>query len=246
MNQEPLLIRQFHSILLVQDPGGRLTSYHSRYASCFIMTLKGKIRFTFGEKAFVSDAAHGLFIPKGARYINHCLEDAESILINFDTLSPLPEPRALDLPEEKTLRRFYQDILQLSQLPGEQARCYLLGELYRLAGSLLPAQEARSHKEALAETAYGILQREYGDPDLQIEQVARRCLVSPVYLRRIFRQAYHKLPYQMLTQIRMEKARIMVLEKRPIKEIAFAVGYGDLYQFSRAYKRFFGHPPTRE
>ena len=30
-----------------------------------------------------------------------------------------------------------------------------------------------------------------------------------------------------------------------VKEIAAAVGYSDIYQFSRAYKRHFGFPPSK-
>ena len=80
--------------------------------------------------------------------------------------------------------------------------------------------------------------------DLQIEEVAAFCNVSSAYLRKIVKEVYQKTPFHLLTDLRMKKACELLLEKRPIKEIASSVGYSDIYQFSRAYKRYFGYPPS--
>ena len=50
--------------------------------------------------------------------------------------------------------------------------------------------------------------------------------------------------FKSLTKIRMEKAKFMIEEKRPLTEIALSVGYSDIYQFSRAYKKFYGYSPS--
>ncbi|MBQ3075584.1 MAG: helix-turn-helix transcriptional regulator, partial [Clostridia bacterium] len=88
------------------------------------------------------------------------------------------------------------------------------------------------------------MQSECGRVDLQIDEVAAFCNVSAVYLRKIVKEVYQKTPFHLLTDLRMKKAYEMLLEKRPVKEIALSVGYSDVYQFSRAYKRHFGHAPT--
>ena len=55
----------------------------------------------------------------------------------------------------------------------------------------------------------------------------------------------HSPPDVVLTDLRMDEARAMLEEKRPIKEVIGRVGYSDVYQFSRAYKRHFGFPPSK-
>ena len=42
----------------------------------------------------------------------------------------------------------------------------------------------------------------------------------------------------------MKKAYEMILERMPVKKIALSVGYTDVYQFSRAFKRYFGYAPS--
>ena len=88
------------------------------------------------------------------------------------------------------------------------------------------------------------MQSEFKRTDLQIDEVAAFCGMSAVYLRKIIKEVYHKTPFHLLCEVRMKKACEMLLEKRPVKEIALSVGYSDVYQFSRAYKRYFGFPPT--
>ena len=61
-----------------------------------------------------------------------------------------------------------------------------------------------------------------------------------------FTCSIQKTPFRLLMDLRMKKAYEMLLEKRPIKEIASSVGYSDIYQFSRAYKRYFGYAPTEK
>ena len=88
------------------------------------------------------------------------------------------------------------------------------------------------------------MQSECGRADLQIDEVAAFCNVSAVYLRKVIKELHGKTPFQLLTELRMKKACEMLQEQRPIKEIALSVGYSDIYQFSRAFKRRFGHSPT--
>ena len=71
------------------------------------------------------------------------------------------------------------------------------------------------------------------------------CAVSEVYLRKLFEKELQASPYGKITEMRMDKAKMLIEEKRPLKEIADSVGYSDVFQFSRAYKRYFGHAPTK-
>ena len=44
----------------------------------------------------------------------------------------------------------------------------------------------------------------------------------------------------------MEARRLIAQEGRGITEVAYQVGYESPSQFSREYKRYFGHAPKRE
>jgi len=244
MTGEIIRIEKFRNISYVNDQKGRVLSFRSRYASCFIITLKGQLQFTFDDKTIITDCNQGVFIPEGTAYTNECLESAESISVNFNISNPSALPCALNGMNKKLAMSFYQEISQKSYHNDESTRYDLLSKLYRLAFFLFKTDSPKSGKALLAEKALFYMQSECGRADLQIDEVAAFCNVSAVYLRKIVKEVYQKTPFHLLTDLRMKKACELLLEKRPIKEIASSVGYSDIYQFSRAYKRYFGYPPS--
>lgn len=244
MNENYIQIEKFKNISYVKDQKGRVLSFSSRYASCFIITLKGRLRFAFGNETVITDPHHGVFIPQGTAYTNECLESAESISVNFFISDSAARPCTLGSINEKLAMSFYEEFTQKAYEKTESAHYYLLSRLYQLAFLLFKAEKPRNEKERLGEKAFSHMQSECGRADLQIDEVAAFCNVSAVYLRKVMKELYEKTPFQLLTEMRMKKAYEMLQEQRPVKEIALSVGYSDIYQFSRAFKRCFGHAPT--
>lgn len=76
---------------------------------------------------------------------------------------------------------------------------------------------------------------------INLASLAERALMSESAFRQHFRTIAGISPMQFLKQIRLQQARMLILqEKRPIAEAANLVGYESASQFSREYKRFFG------
>ena len=62
---------------------------------------------------------------------------------------------------------------------------------------------------------------------------------------KVFRDAYGVSPKQYLTQLRMERARELILSNRyTVSQIAQMTGYGEIYHFSKAFKQENGVTPT--
>lgn len=236
-------IQNFENIIYINDKKGNTVTFESRHASCFIITLTGKIRFTFEDAVIESDESGGIFIPEGIAYKNECLEQAQSIVINF-SLFGSSAPCKLKPIDPKAAMKIYENISKYSYDKSRYAQYYILSQIYLLASELFDDKQLKGGKQLIAEKAYSFIRKEYENPHLQISDIADYCNISEVYLRKIFSSVYGKSPYAFLTEVRMESAYRLVLEKIPVKEIAYLVGYADIYQFSRAYKRYFGHAPT--
>ncbi|WP_020612586.1 response regulator [Sediminispirochaeta bajacaliforniensis] len=105
-----------------------------------------------------------------------------------------------------------------------------------------PCRE-RQLPSVLARAVYYI-QGNYEKP-LQLSDVASFCSVSPSYLSRLFSEHLEASFIDYLTSVRMRVAEELLLENRlPIKEIAYAVGYQDPNYFSRIFRKQKGIPPT--
>ena len=248
MPEEIPIITGYHGVYFAVDPLGRRLEFERRYSACFIVTLRGKIRFRYEGGCVTADPAHPVFLPQGLRYVNECLESAESYVFNFYTLRD-GSPAELSA----VTAAFAEERYQL--LKNADGLSLILRELYTLSCALFsPRQSApersdsgasdRSDSYRLLEDALGYMRRKAGDSSLTVREVAVYCHVSEGYLRKLFREKYGASPFRAITDLRMKKARLLAEEKRPVKEIALAVGYSDVFQFSRAYKKYYGHPPS--
>ena len=112
---------------------------------------------------------------------------------------------------------------------------HLMGELYREAPP--------SREDALLAPALELIEQRFGDPALSLTTLAACCHISPAYLGRLFRAHLVKTPFAYLTGVRMTHARALLAEHYPVSEVARAVGYSDIYQFSRAFKAALGLSP---
>lgn len=81
--------------------------------------------------------------------------------------------------------------------------------------------------------------------NLNIAQLARLAGMSPSVFHLHFKSVASTTPVQYLKSIRLHKARsLMIDEGLGVASAAARVGYESPSQFSREFKRYFGHPPT--
>jgi AraC family transcriptional regulator len=81
--------------------------------------------------------------------------------------------------------------------------------------------------------------------DLKVSELARIAAMSDFHFSRLFKQVFGYAPYQFQLKLRMDKAKIL-LEGRGtmVQDVGLAVGYSDIYTFSKAFKRYFGLYPS--
>lgn len=104
-------------------------------------------------------------------------------------------------------------------------------------------QSTGEKKQGLEQT------REYIDnhfsEDLTIEQLASIADLSPKYYMDIFKKTYGQSAMEYLAQVRMNKAKQLMLGTgRILREVAHTVGYKDEFYFSRKFKKEFGISPS--
>lgn len=242
---EHFTVTQFDSAMIVHDRAGSKKSFSNRRTACFIIPQTGRICFTHESGTVTAHAAQPVFLPKGLNYINECIEDAESYVFNFQTLENDLTPTALTPIPSVAADEFY-DLTQSEPLtPTLLTTLRIMEAIYSLSHRLLARFGPQKALHPAVEHALRYLQQNCHRSDLTLKQVARNACISEVYLRKLFVKELKCPPFQKLTELRMQKARLLIEEKHPLKEVAEQVGYSDVFQFSRAYKRHFGYPPSR-
>ncbi|WP_422658116.1 AraC family transcriptional regulator [Paenibacillus sp. EC2-1] len=114
--------------------------------------------------------------------------------------------------------------------------------LYEMLSSI-SLQSPSEKKQGLDQTREYI-DNHYSD-DLTIEQLASIADLSPKYYMDIFKKTYGQSAMEYLAQVRMNKAKQLMLgSQRIVREVAHTVGYKDEFYFSRKFKKEFGLSPS--
>lgn len=78
-----------------------------------------------------------------------------------------------------------------------------------------------------------------------VEDVATEMGISSIYLSRLFKRFAGSGAYRFLLRLRMNHAAELLLERGlKVRAVAERLHYADAFQFSRAFKRVYGVPPS--
>jgi AraC-like DNA-binding protein len=81
--------------------------------------------------------------------------------------------------------------------------------------------------------------------EITMDLLASLCNLSVRQLNRCFHAVYDKAPYEYLTEIRLQVARELLQNTtNTIGEIAERTGYNSIFNFSHAFKQFYGLSPS--
>ena len=88
------------------------------------------------------------------------------------------------------------------------------------------------------------IRRDFADEDLSLAKVARSIATSRRQLQRVFGERHTSFRRE-LQCVRMARAAELLREDAmPVGAVARAVGYRQPAQFSKAFRRHFGRPPS--
>ena len=123
---------------------------------------------------------------------------------------------------------------------------YICSKIYELI-SLLEAQkshiESRTHR--YVRMAENYIETYYQNQDLSVNFLADKFNLDRAYFSKIFRKHTGKSPQRYIVDFRLDRAaELLVHQKLSPGETAVLVGYKEITNFSRMFKRRFGVPPS--
>lgn len=110
-----------------------------------------------------------------------------------------------------------------------------IDRVYR-EGPFRPAQYMQVRQSRLFMDSY------YADK-IELNELAAAAFMSRFHYVRIFQQIYGLTPRVYLRDLRIAKAKALLIEGLPITQVCFDVGYESLPTFSAAFKKCTGYTP---
>ncbi|OOF36827.1 AraC family transcriptional regulator [Rodentibacter heidelbergensis] len=232
-----------------------------------VVALQGRKEITLGDKPICYETGQVLFIGanlSGFAYIPECSSDKPflglALEFDFNQLAHLACELALNNQEinKETANPIFsvfnanKKLLEdLSRLVDTLQETGLTQPLASLIKHEIALRLFHAHPELVkllkdGTTTHKILEvmawiKQNPQEKNTLASLAERALMSASSFRQHFRMIAGISPMQFQKQIRLQQARMLILqEKYAIAEAANLVGYESISQFSREYKRFFG------
>ena len=82
----------------------------------------------------------------------------------------------------------------------------------------------------------------YHEP-IDLALISQQAFLSRFHFHRIFRKIYRHTPHQYLTQKRLDKAKDLLAENKPVTEVCNEVGFESIGSFSVLFKKEIGFAP---
>lgn len=80
--------------------------------------------------------------------------------------------------------------------------------------------------------------------DIDLDEISRQAFLSRFHFHRLFRKVYRRTPHQYLTQKRIDKAKDLLAENKPVTDVCNEVGFESIGSFSTLFKKEIGFAPT--
>ncbi len=149
------------------------------------------------------------------------------------------------------MRRVIDDMVNCRQ-EGELKRIHTEARILELLMYQLEQLGGREQEQELIkgddifklEQARDVLKTRFTAPPTQ-KELSREVGLNEFKLRRGFKEYFGITVYDYITRLRMEKAKQLLLEElKSISEVSAIVGFSHQNNFSIAFKKYFGLPPS--
>jgi AraC-like DNA-binding protein len=82
----------------------------------------------------------------------------------------------------------------------------------------------------------------YQEP-IRLKNVSEKAFFSRFHFHRLFTRIYGRTPLQYITQKRLDKAKSLLTENKPVTEVCSEVGFESIGSFSVLFKKEIGFAP---
>ena len=235
--------------------------YHNKLSAHFKITMphflykiSGSSRYDLRDRSFSTHAGDILLIPRGAEFSTLLIEEGDYAIIYFETPEELP-PDVVEFPAFPggSASDLYGLFLSAASLwPAKNTAAWylcqarLLEIIGRLAENVQREKLSLSEKRILdAPVAY--MEQHMFESAFSLSEMYALSGVSEPYFRRIFTALYAMPPKRYVLTSRISRAKYLLITDPALRvqDAAEAVGYTDVFHFSKTFKAETGMSPEK-
>ncbi|THF75108.1 AraC family transcriptional regulator [Cohnella fermenti] len=227
----------------------------------WLQTIRGEGVFRIGDRAYALPANSGILVQPGVphtyetrgdhwdtAYLTFGGPNAPELLQSLNLLEPVPMHWENDSPMSHLLEGMLDRLEEDADLFGLTASA----EAYRFLITLRhygspdsPSARVRSSEKLRPLLEW--MERSYANADVGLAEMSDVLNMPVSSLNVLFRGTFGVSPYVYLIQLRLRKAKELLINQpaTPVKQIAEYVGFRDASHFVATFRRKTGIPPEQ-
>lgn len=246
-----LVIKKIYSISTMYTPqSDNKIIRKNRPCWGLILKYEGETVYKNDISSYVSNESHLMLLPKNSSYEWVCTKSGHYVIVDFECDLETDKLFSLDISEKSSILRILKD---LEQLHLTKKAFYNIESLHLLYSLILKALKSHqnnsqyipSDKRERLLPAFNYIINNF-TTSIKNEDLAALCNISTAYFRELFYKVYGISPMSYIQNLRIRRAKEMLRsDYSSITDIAFALGYNNIYEFSKAFKKHTGVAPTK-
>ena len=171
----------------------------------------------------------------------------EFIVVHFDTTDYHTDHiECFEATSPERLAQLFKDILDCwdKKEVGYKYRCS--GLLYGILAECYAQNYTQPNQNSKIKRSVDYILKNYKNSNLSIREIADKSFMSEVYFRKLFTEVTGMSPVTYIHYLRINKAKEMLKsDYSSMSDIALSLGYANIYDFSRTFKKYTGVSPMK-
>lgn len=241
-----LIIEKIHSISTMYSEQKAGTKRRNRPAWALVVKYEGETIYSANGKKYLSDINNIAILPKGCDYDWCCTKSGHFSIIEFECPKKHIDIFSFNV---KNGEAYLNTIKKMEIGRALKKPSYKLDEmrdLYGLISSLIKSAEKKYIPSATEQKILPVIEyiaKNY-NKNLCNDELAALAGTSTVYFRKLFKEVTGMPPINYIQSVKMKKAKEMLAsDYSGITDIAYSLGYNNVYEFSRSFKKQVGISP---
>lgn len=213
-----------------------------------VIKYEGETFYYSNGKRFLSDANHVTILPNGCLYDWECTRSGHFSIIEFESEQTYCEPISFHIKHSEKILKQFKDVEYKRNLKDTMFEMESIRDVYSIILSIISQSIDRytpNSKMQKIQPAIEYISQNF-DKRISNEILSGVTGLSTIYFRKLFTEVIGISPIAYTKQMRIEKAKEMLKsDYGTLSDIAQSLGYLNLYDFSRDFKKHTGTAPSK-
>lgn len=243
-----LVITKVHSATTLYTEKNTKVKRLDRPCWAIVLKYEGETVYHANGKCIVSDFQNMVILPKGCSYEWHCTKSGHFAIIEFQSEITCNDIFRFPVENSEKILKIFKELEYKRALKSPMHEIESIRDAYSIILKLTKAAQKKylpSEKFQKIAPAVEYIAKNY-NKEIKNDDLARLTGLSTVYFRKLFTEAFGISPIAYVHELRIKKAKeILKSDYGSITDIAVSLGYLNIYDFSRDFKKHTGISPSK-